>query len=119
MDNFQNALLKTNPGDTQDTPDETSDTGFNETLVHNTHFTDHHENTPLATTENDGTSETRSGAMSVARLKKNQRKPHKSFHANVTAFHAFLAGTKDRDQIDRKLKDIIALAKQTQLELNS
>ena len=63
MDNFQNALQKTNPGDTQDTPDETSDTGFNETLVHNTHFTDHHENTPLATTENDGTPETRSRAM--------------------------------------------------------
>ena len=49
----------------------------------------------------------------VARLRKNQRKPHKSFHANVTAFQAFLTGTKDRDQIDRKLKDIIALAKLT------
>ena len=32
MDNSQNAQQKTNPGDT---PDETSDTGFNETLAHN------------------------------------------------------------------------------------
>ena len=29
-----------------------------------------------------------------------------------------MAGTKDRDQIDRKLKDIIALAEKTELELN-
>ena len=63
LDNFQNAQQKTNPGHTQDIQDETSDTGFNETLAHNTHFTDHHENTPLATNENDGTSETRSRTM--------------------------------------------------------
>ena len=44
---------------------------------------------------------------------------HKSFHANITAFHAFLAGTKDRNQIDRKLKDIIALAEKTELKLNN
>ena len=46
MDNSQNAQQKTNPGDT---PDETSDTGFNETLAHNAHCTDHPENTALAT----------------------------------------------------------------------
>ena len=50
---------------------------------------------------------------------KSGKTAHKSFHANVTAFHAFLAGTKDRDQIDRKLKDIIALAEKTELEVNS
>ena len=56
---------------------------------------------------------------SVASLKeKSAKAAHKSFHANVTAFHAFLAGTKDRDQIDRKLKDMIALAEKTELELN-
>ena len=49
---------------------------------------------------------------------KSTKAAHKSFHANVTAFHAFLAGTKDRDQIDRKLKDIIARAEKTELELN-
>ena len=34
---------------------------------------------------------------------KSAKAAHKSLHANVTAFHAVLAGTKDRDQIDRKL----------------
>ena len=49
---------------------------------------------------------------------KSPKAAHKSFHANVTAFHAFLAGTKDRDQIDRKLKDTIARAEKRELELN-
>ena len=48
---------------------------------------------------------------------KSAKAAHKSFHATVTAFHAFLAGTIDRDQIDRKLKDIIAQAEKTELEL--
>ena len=122
MDNSQNAQQKTNPGDT---PDETSDTGFNETLAHNAHCTDHPVNTALATPENGETSETRSRTMTEkgfqfrCELKeKSAKAAHKSFHANVTAFHAFLAGTKDRDQIDRKLKDIIARAEKTELELN-
>ena len=51
MDNSQNAQQKTNPGDTTETQDETSDTGFNETLAHNTHFTDYPENTALETRE--------------------------------------------------------------------
>ena len=51
MDNSQNTQQKTNPGDTQETQDKTSDTGFNETLAHNTHFTDHPENTALETPE--------------------------------------------------------------------
>ena len=69
---------KTNPGDTPETQDETSDTGFNETLAHNTHFTDHPENTALETPANGKTSETRSRTMtvkvfsSIASLKKNQ-----------------------------------------------
>ena len=79
MDNFQIAQQKTNPGHTQDTPDETSDTGFNETLVHNTHLTDHHENTPLATTENDGTSETRSRAMTGKGFKEKSTKAAQKF----------------------------------------
>ena len=58
MDNSQNAQQKANPGDNAQTQDETSDTGFNETLAHNTHFTDHPENTALATPENGETSET-------------------------------------------------------------
>ena len=104
MDNSQNAQQKTNPGDTPEIQDETSDTGFNETLAHNTHFTDHLENTALATPENGETSETRSRTMTEkgfqfrCELKeKSAKAAHKSFHANVAAFHAFLAGTKDRD----------------------
>ena len=49
---------------------------------------------------------------------KSVKAARKSFYANVTIFHAFLAGTKDRDQIERKLKDIITLAEKTELELN-
>ena len=125
IDNSQNAQQKTNPGDTPETQDETTDTGFNETLAHNAHFTDHPENTALATPKNGETSETRSRTMTekgfrfCCELKeKSAKAAHKSFHANVTAFHAFLAGTKDRNQIDRKLKDIIALAEKTEIELN-
>ena len=96
MDNSQNAQQKTNPGDT---PDETSDTGFNETLAHNAHCTDHPENTALATPENGETSETRSRTMTEegfqfrCELKEKLAKAaHKSFHANdpnVIAFNAF------------------------------
>ena len=78
-----------------------------------------------ATPEDGETSETRSRTMTEkgfqfrCELKeKSAKAAHKSFHANVTAFHAFLAGTKDRNQIDRKLKDIIALAEKTEIELN-
>ena len=63
MNSLKNAQQKTNPGDTPEAQDETSDTGFNETLAHNTHNTDHPENTPLATPENGETSETRSRTM--------------------------------------------------------
>ena len=122
MDNSQNAYQKTNPGDT---PDETSNTGFNETLAHNAYLTDHPENTALATPHNGKTSETcyrtmtEKGFQFHCELKeKSVKAEHKSFYANVTTFHAFLAGTKDRDQIERKLKDIIALAEKTELELN-
>ena len=117
MNNSQNAQQKANPGNNPETQDETSDTGFNETLVHNTHCTDHPENTALATPENGETSETLSRTMTEkgfqfhCELKeKSAKAAHKSFHANVTVCHAFMAGTKGRDQIDRKLKDIIALA---------
>ena len=41
MDNSQDAQQKTNPGDTLETQDETSDTGFNETIEHNTRYTVH------------------------------------------------------------------------------
>ena len=50
-------------------------------------------------------------------IKENSAKAaNMSFYANVTTFDAYLA---DRDQIDRKVKDLIALAEKTELELNS
>ena len=53
-------------------------------------------------------------------VKENSAKAaNKSFHANVTTFHAYLARSTDRDQIDRKVKDLIALAEKTEFELNS
>ena len=51
MDNSQNTQQKTNSGDTQEIQDKTSDTGFNESLAHNTHFTEHPKNTALETPE--------------------------------------------------------------------
>ena len=53
-------------------------------------------------------------------VKENSAKAaNMSFHANVTAFDAYLAGSTDRDHIDRKVKDLIALAEKTEFELNS
>ena len=40
---------------------------------------------------------------------------HKNVHPNVTVLHASLAGTKDHNQIDRKLKCIIALVEKMEL----
>lgn len=66
--------------------------------MHHTHFTDHHRNTPLATPENGETSETHSTTMTekgfqfrCTRKAKSTKAAHKCFHANVTAFHPFLA----------------------------
>ena len=50
---------------------------------------------------------------------KSARAAFKIFHTSVTAFHAFLASTKDLDQINRKVKDLVLLAEKTELELNS
>ena len=47
---------------------------------------------------------------------KSVKATHKNFHPNGTAFHAFLAGTKDHNQIDRKFKYIIALVEKAQIK---
>lgn len=115
---------KTKPGNTQDNQDKTSDTRFNETLKHNTPFIDHQ--TPLATPENGETSEINSRTMAEKGFQfrcmlkeKSVKATHKNFHPNGKAFHAFSAGTKDHNQIDRKLKCIIALVEKAELKLNS
>ena len=126
MDNSLPKQQKTNPSDTQDHQEQTSDAGFHETLALNIIFTDHHENSPLETPVNGKTSEAHSRTMTEKGFQfrcefkeKSAKAAHKSFHANVTAFHALLASTKDRDEIDRKVKDLLALAEKTELELNS
>lgn len=102
---------KTKPGNTQDNQDKTSDTRFNETPKHHTPFVDHQ--TPLATPENGETSEINSRTMAEKGFQfrcmlkeKSAKATPKNFHPNGTAFHSFLAGTKDHNQIDRKLKCI-------------
>ena len=50
---------------------------------------------------------------------KSARAAFKIFDTSVTAFHAFLTSTKDLDQINRKVKDLVLLAEKTELELNS
>ena len=37
---------------------------------------------------------------------KSAKDANKSFHANVAACYTFLAGSKYRDKIDRKVKDL-------------
>lgn len=53
-------------------------------------------------------------------LKENSAKmANMRFHTNVTAFHTYLASSKDRDQIDKKIEDLIALAQKTEFGLNT
>ncbi len=104
-------------------PEETFDTGFSETWE-------------LHTTENEakGTKITKKGEELETRFRamtengfefrsavkeKSARAAFKTFHTNVTTFHTFLASTKESDQIDRKVKDLIALAEKTEHELLS
>ena len=50
---------------------------------------------------------------------KSTRPAFKVFHSNISEFHTSLAITKEPDQIDRKVKDLIALAEKTEHELIS
>ncbi|KAK2549567.1 hypothetical protein P5673_029954, partial [Acropora cervicornis] len=126
MSHAQNSEQKTKLGAL---PDETSDTGFSETSET---FAQSKDAIPPDQAEGSKIyekselSETCSRTMSEkgfefrSAVKENSAKAaNKSFHANVTAFHAYLARSTDRDQIDRKVKDLIALAEKTEFELNS
>ena len=108
------------------TPDETRNTGLSETLAQSTETIPPDQAEGSEISEKGDTSETRSRTMTEkgfefrSAVKENSAKAaNKSFRANVTAFHAYLAGSKDRDQIDRKVKDLIALAEKTEHKLNS
>jgi len=48
---------------------------------------------------------------------KSAKTANKCFHANVTAFHAFLAGCNNPAEIDERTKNLITIADQTKLEL--
>ena len=105
-------------------PDETLDTGFSETWEQNTANIAENEAKSTEIPEKGEELETRFRTMTKkgfefrsAVKEKSARAAFKIFHTNVTAFHAFLAITKEPDQIDRKVKDLIALAKKTELEL--
>ena len=107
-------------------PDETLDTGFSETWEQNTANIAENEAKSAEIPEKGEESETRFRTMTKkgfefrsAVKEKSARTAFKIFHTNVTAFHAFLAITKEPDQIERKVKDLIALAEKTELELIS
>ena len=109
-----------------DPPDETLDTGFSETWEQNTANIAENEAKGAEIPEKGEESETRFRTMTKkgfefrsAVKEKSAKTAFKIFHTNVTAFHAFLAITKEPDQIDRKVKDLIALAEKTELELIS
>lgn len=53
-------------------------------------------------------------------LKENSAKAaSKRFHANVTVFHTYLTSSKDGDQIDRKVDELIAWLEKTEVQLNT
>ena len=47
------------------------------------------------------------------------RAANKKFHAHVTAYHAFLVSSKDRNKIDNKIKEWVTLVEETELELST
>ena len=47
------------------------------------------------------------------------RTTNKRFHSNVTEFHAFLASSKNRAEIEGRTKSLIAIADQAELELGA
>ncbi|PFX28327.1 hypothetical protein AWC38_SpisGene6945 [Stylophora pistillata] len=110
-------------------PDETSDAGFGENSENFAQSKDAiapDQAEGLKIYEKSEPSETRSRTMTKrgfefhSAVKESSAKTaNKNFHANVTAFHTYLAGSTDRDQIDRKVRDLITLAEKTEFELNS
>ena len=106
-------------------PDESLDTGFSKIWER---AIDIAENEAKGTevSEKGEESETRFRTMTEkgfefrsAVKEKSARATFKVFHTNDSTFHTFLAITKEPDQIDRKVKDLIAFAEKTEHELIS
>ena len=123
MSQSQNSDQSAKP---DDPPDETLDTGFRETWEQNTTNIPENRAKSLEIPEKGEEPETHFRTMTEkgfefrsAVKEKSPRTAFKIFHTNVTAFHAFLPSAKQPDKIDRKVKDLIALAEKTELELTS
>ena len=104
-------------------PDETTDTGLSETLAKND--VERREQT-LEISKPEELSETCSRTMTEkgfefrsAAKEKSARTANKVFHANVSAFHGFLASSNDHDEIAKRTKSLAAIAEKTELELNA
>ena len=52
-----------------------------------------------------------------ATKEKSARTPNKRFHSNVTEFHAFLASSNNRAEIEERTKSLITIADHSELEL--
>ena len=50
-----------------------------------------------------------------ATKEKSARTANKHFHPNVTEFHAFLAGSNNRAEIEERTKSLIKIADQAEL----
>ena len=103
-------------------PDETLNTGFSETWEQNTTNITENQAKSSEIPEKGEESETRFQTMTEKGFEfcsmvkeKSARTAFKIFHTNVTAFHAFLASAKQPDQIERKVKDLIALTEKRNL----
>lgn len=104
-------------------PDETIDTGFSEKFAQGTV---EQEELTFEKSKNEDLPETRARIMTEkgfefrsATKEKSARTANKRFHSNVTKFHAFLAGSNDRAEIEERTKSLIENADQAELELGA
>lgn len=99
-------------------PDETLDTGFSETWENTTDIAENKAKSEELETRFPTMIEKGFEFRSAVK-EKSARAAFKIFHTNVTVFHAFLAITKEPDQIDRKVTNLIVLVEKTEHELIS
>jgi len=93
----------------------TTDTGFNETICRNNaeisaETSEFSKNTELPEKRTITTTE-KGLEFCFAVKEKLARAANKNFHVHVTAYHAFLVSSKDRNMIDNKIKELVTLAK--------
>ena len=81
---------------------------------------------PLEKSKNEDLPETRARTMTEkgfefrsATKEKSARSTNKRFHSNVTKFHAFLANSDNRAEIEERAKSLITIADHTEHELTT